>query len=458
MALLIFLVLLAILVGLIISIKISVAINENKEKQQEQQLQEHKKQILEKQLKENTWNLPVVTFVEKCKHIDFQPPLNDNAVNNANKVIIEILTQNNIPPEYHKRYLGKEKILFYYQQFEELETTRIVRMLERECKIHNFSGINSEASFQKALVILENAMEKSEISPTRFSIYTNKEKVKSLFDSAIKNVEKKEEQKNQRLIKQMREEEALFAKECLVGLEFTGKEKSIQYCKQMIAHYEQNLKILDDQLNNQVDETAKKSMDYEQVDNNWAIHGGVASAIAGPVVGAVMAADAKQRIDQRNAKNAELSHLNMQLFLLKAQEIKAKQNDEKENLEHWQNELRKIKYAMEEWQDENHLLNVLNPTVEECAITKTGAVKIHLRFASTSGLRIFGEKPACIDGSIKVILKKDSKVCGTAICCLPYLGTTYNWHAKCICTETTDPNAKYEITFEPNKLWAQEIV
>lgn len=455
---LLLIILLIIILVIIISIKVSAYKENKKEKQLIEQKENAIQQSLHKQLEENTWNFPVYTFGEKCRNLNFQQPLDELTIETANKVIIEILSSYNIPPEYHSRYTGIDNILSYYQDFENMETNTIVRLLRRECKKHNLTNISSEASYQKALVILENVMVKGEIFPERFSIYKTKEKLESLIASAVKRMEEKEEQKNQRMIKQMREKEALYANECLGGLEFTGKEKSIQYCKKMIAHYKQELKALDDQLNNRANETAKKSMEYEQVDNNWAIHGGVASAIAGPVAGAVIAADSKQRIDQRNARNAELSSINMQLFLLDAQKIKSKQNEAQENLEYWNENLEAIQYAMEEWQDENHLLSVLSPTVEECTITKTGAVKLNLRFASTSGLRIFGEKPACIDGSIKVILKKDDKVCGTAICCLPYLGTTYNWHAKCICTETTDPDAKYEITFEPNKLWALEIV
>ena len=120
--------------------------------------------------------------------------------------------------------------------------------------------------------------------------------------------------------------------------------------------------------------------------------------------------------------------------------------------------LKSSEFALEEWQDEDDLLKRIEPFVDDCKVTETGAVKLKITYSPVSDLLVYNEKSAFVDGCFYVNLKREGKTAGKAICCLPFLGTTKSYKIDCICTETTDPNAKYEIDFSPKKLWAMEKI
>jgi hypothetical protein len=278
------------------------------------------------------------------------------------------------------------------------------------------------------------------------------------FQEVAKNTQSYEERKKQRRIKETRKKEKEFEKECTEWLKYEGKEKSIQYCKAQIAIFEQEIRQCKEEYDELSGNTAKRSVEYGQVKNNWATHGGVASAIAGPVAGAVIAVDAKNRIDAQNEKNAELSRINMELFFLKSQEISTRQKKAEDELKYWKKMLKSFEFALEEWQNGEDLLARIAPSVYSCKVTETGAVKLKISYSKASDLLVYNEKPAVVDGCFYVNLKHEGEIVGKAVCCLPFKGTTSTCELDCICTETIDPNAQYEIGFSPKKLWAIEKI
>ena len=131
---------------------IFVKICEADQRKRKRKIEESDRRAFENRLKQNTWKFPSEKFGKKCRYLDLQAPLDNSVIDKANNVIIEILNSYNVPSEYHHRYIGEERILFYYQQYEKIETHKIIGLLQSECKNHNLTTIDDEASYQKALV------------------------------------------------------------------------------------------------------------------------------------------------------------------------------------------------------------------------------------------------------------------------------------------------------------------
>lgn len=435
------------------------SIQESKEQQKEQAKKKEQEHLaLLEQLNTQTWDFPINHFKLDCERQGIQRPLSEESIRKAQDIVIGILKTYEVPASYHSYYSSREKINDYFERIDDLERGLVVSLLKQECSRHGITSISSEASYQKVRLIMENVLKTANIAPDRYSYHLDRSQIEYYFAVMTDRIQKENEKQRQDRINQLKDEEKAFSDQCLSELQFIGKEKTIQHCNSQVAFYRAQIKACKDALDGKARNAAGKSMQYDQVDNNWAVHGGVASAIAGPVAGAVIAADAKRSIDKLNQQNAELERMNISLFMLQAQEIKAEQAKAERRLREWEAKLEAAKYALEEWQDENFLLRKMKPVVRDCTVTETGAVRLTIGISQTPDLLVFNEKPAFVDGSILVQLKHNGKIYGTAICCLPFKGSSFNRTVECICTQTTDPDMKYQVHFAPNKLWAMEKI
>ncbi len=411
---------------------------------------------LKRSLESGEWRFPFVTFGVECDKAGIHPPLDKTGLANAKEIILQILRENNIPGQYHARFCTEEMIETYFEDYADDERLYVEERLITRVEEHGLRSIDTPAAYEKGKIILENVLDEEGVASWRLKNYRSEKEIKNLLQQAIDAVEEEQEREKQEKLAQLRSEEAELEKKYQLPLSFVGRAKTVAYCKEMVAYYEWRVQDLEEQLQSKISGAAKRSMDYDQVKNNWAVHGGIASAIAGPAAGVMIAADAKQRIDKRNARNAQLQSINMQLLMLEAKEIKGWQAEAQKDIETWQKKLHAAEYALEEWQDPQRLLDEIQPEVVSYEVTPTGAVKLSISFRKTPDLKVFGEKPGFVDGSIVVRLKDGDTVCGNAICCLPFEGTAYSINANCICTQTTDPDKTYQFEFAPNKLWVME--
>ena len=192
-----------------------------------------------------------------------------------------------------------------------------------------------------------------------------------------------------------------------------------------------------------------------QQESDWAIHGGIASGIAGTAAGIAVAMDVANRNLKIRAQNDELRASAAQLVVMQLDKIWKKKNEAEESLQNWKKEADDIRILLTEDKDEKMLLKKLNPTVTESEITPTGAVKMQIRFCRENNLLVAG-KPAVIDGSVKVLLKVGDSVVGSAVCSLDYNGSYVAHDSNCICTAVSKKSKNYEFCFEPHHLWASE--
>ena len=444
--------------GFALIINIGLKISDIKDKKAKEQREKEQYDRMIGQIERSTWCFPIETFQQKCNEVKIAPPLNESTISKAKKAIQEILFDLKIPEKYHSKYLTEEKINWYFEEIEKSDYKKIVQWIRKEASTHKIVTISNEAEYQKAKLVMIDILKKANINPLYHSMYLEKAKIKECFASADARKREEQDRKRQRQLEKTKEKEAQLVKEYSKDLKFIGKEKTTKFIKKQIAFFESQIEACKIEYDCALNNTSKKSMKYDKKSNTWAYQGGIANAIAGPAAGVMMASDAKRRDDERNQRNAELSAINIQLFALQSQRIKSEQAKFEAELKFWKNALNSMKYQLEEWQDADDLLTAISPKVNYYYSSETGAVRLKIAFNETPNLKIYGDKRAYVDGSVLVEFWDNDEVCGTAVCYLPYGGTSKNCESKCICTQThpLNKNKKYTINFRPNKLWAME--
>lgn len=189
-----------------------------------------------------------------------------------------------------------------------------------------------------------------------------------------------------------------------------------------------------------------------QKEHDWATHGGIASGIAGPAAGVATALDIQ-------AKNAKIREQNAQMmpyvamvtsnYSKTAQGYQAEYSRYASDLQATNTKL--VASDSKEEVMENIVIKDANYNV-----SKTGAVTVTAKFSINSNYRIFKNTKPTIDGYVACRLMKDGVCAGSAYFVFPVEGIITPITLTAICTKTTDPNASYELVFEPDDVWAME--
>ena len=176
---------------------------------------------------------------------------------------------------------------------------------------------------------------------------------------------------------------------------------------------------------------------------------------------AIQLSEAKRKEDAMNEYNANLFKLSVAILLDKELKINKEREEYEKDLQRWEKALEATKFQLEEKQDGQKLLNAINPEVKSYKVSETGTVTLEIGFSQSDEVKIHNEKPAYVDGSIRVQFLKNNKICGTTTCYLLFGGASNKHSATCMCTslpKLDDVNEKYDIRFLPNNLWAMEVM
>lgn len=327
-----------------------------------------------------------------------------------------------------------------------------LEQLEKAFKDNNVNDILSERNYQKAKLLVEDILRKEGIPPEYHASYLTREKM-AIHISRVDDARDAQEKEELRIRKShLRREEA----ECKYYSKFIGRDKSIRYCRDQIEYYTDIIKKCEAneasvrQGGNRLYELSKGR------ESSWAIHGGIASGIAGGAAGLAVAADVQRKNAQIQQQNANLAHSIAEFQVNVLQGIWKEKREAEEHLELWKANEEQAKLQLIQELDEKELLAYIQPRVMSAENDLAGAVKINVAFHSSSGLCIYGSEPACVDGSIRVLLSVSGKVVGSAICVIRYGGVRCTQVETCICTNIEEMADEYEFSFEPYHLWAVE--
>lgn len=346
------------------------------------------------------------------------------------------------------------------KQLQELEAGTWVfpgDALREKCDALGIFNISSEANYQRAKLIAEEILRENNVPKEYFEKYSNRNAISAYF-LAIQQSKQAEEQAHfNEQVQQLLAEEKKYQAECSRYANYVGRDKYIQYCQTQVTHYsniiwqcEQNEKSVRSG-GNMLYETGKGR------ESSWAVHGGIASGIAGGAAGVAVAADVQRKNAQVRQQNAQLAQSIGQLAAMSLDRIWKEKRKAEEQLEYWKKRLEKAKILLVEMQPEDKLLASLNASIANTESSPTGSMKVTLEL-DPDKLYIYGNTRAVVDGSILVSFYIGDRSVGSAICCLPYGGVTSKCEVSCICTDFSEHAEDYELYCQPYHLWAVEKV
>lgn len=182
----------------------------------------------------------------------------------------------------------------------------------------------------------------------------------------------------------------------------------------------------------------------QEKEHDWAIHGGIASGIAGPFAGAAAAID----VIQQNAEIRERNEANKQWGLKQQRffENLASQAERKSPIAQSMSQIEKEYIAEFRWPVWQlfSCIEFCNTHTDVDAVT--GAVFIKTNWSQN-------DRSLCIDGSLRAKLYVDGKCVGCGHMALPKTGTaTGKGTLEAICTNPS-LQGRYDVIIEPIDLW-----
>ncbi len=193
-----------------------------------------------------------------------------------------------------------------------------------------------------------------------------------------------------------------------------------------------------------------------QKETDWAVHGGVATALGGIGAGIAVASDIQHRNAEVREHNAQLRETTNQLSQAMLMNNIDKIVKVKENVEYWEQQLKAAQMKLVEEKEQEELLEMLSPEITETKISDTGAITFTVSFERKT-LTIYETVKASIDGTFKINIKDGENVIGNAYCTLPYKGSVWSSKITGICTSLPETPKSYTYEFAPYNLYAIEL-
>ena len=170
----------------------------------------------------------------------------------------------------------------------------------KECVDNKLFDINNDIHTRKMILIAKSIMEKEEVSETVFNIYTSKEWVIKFFKIGKKEKDAEEEKlKKEEAIRQSTPQISELSPEEIDVCNFYNRLKNVESSDKRRKYLEfdilRNRKLLD--IANQELKKAEKLFVAYTSQKDWAVLGGIAHAIGGPVAGAMVS---MQTIEENN--------------------------------------------------------------------------------------------------------------------------------------------------------------
>lgn len=309
-----------------------------------------------------------------------------------------------------------------------------------ECLKNGIKSCKTEKEIQKATLIAQKLnLQFANISALYAESQQRKRKIEQREMEESINSEKNEEQKKYN--------------ELIKYANYSGREKRIAMLADMQKKYAEAAKTLRDGAS-----AVWSASQLKEKEGDWAIMGGIASAIAGPAAGMATALDSQAKTAQENAQIRERNRINCEAFApVIATSYKGAA----------QNERMAKSYA--ELLESAKTKLVANDSTEECFariifdgttidVSRSGTCTV-MTSVCASPFKIFDDVPAVIDGTIIAQIYDNNELIGKAKMVLPIYGIQGKKNKVKLTGMALfcgSAGTSYRIEFVPEKLWAME--
>lgn len=307
------------------------------------------------------------------------------------------------------------------------------------CQASGVDDLDNEANRQKALLIAQNMKLANPSLEQVGQLYeAGKAAAKVNNDSANHQADM-----NQKRAKRIEELHTLEEKMRYFGLH--GKEKRVAMLNALRQEALRKAKEA---------ENAKAFVQHTliQKEHDWAVHGGIASGIAGPAAGVVTALD----VQQKNAAIRAQNEANMPLVAFATMHYGDTANGYRAQANHYASLAAGTKDKLLMDQDPQQVFANLLIENAEVMVSETGAVTVEADFTKKDAYRIYESIDPAIDGTVAARLWQNGRQVASAYFVLPVEGVTDKVRLSAISTKPIAENANYTVSFEAVDLWAIE--
>lgn len=320
---------------------------------------------------------------------------------------------------------------------EEAKATEAKRKFYQDCRAANIYEIDTEEKRQKAILLAR-----------RYGLETSN--VDELYREAAQMVMGMEEAERQRKFEERKQEEKTKYAELTQYAEFVGRDKRLKMLTDMQLEYVGKLQKLG-ALGGRVQSIANASMQREK---DWAVHGGIASGIAGGAAGLATAMDIQAQNAQIRANNEAIGRASA-MFALKVAEQKSSYE---RIIERYEKDIQEAETKLVSGLSAEELMPMLSVKVSDVQISDTGAFTVKAEIAKQGTIKAFEDlqSEAVIDGTISADFYQNGSKVGSALLVLPTYGIGSPATVEGICLSGAVENVPYKVRFTPYHLWAME--
>lgn len=190
----------------------------------------------------------------------------------------------------------------------------------------------------------------------------------------------------------------------------------------------------------------------QQKEHDWAVHGGIASGIAGPAAGVATAMD----IQAKNAQIRAQNEANRKAFapIMMTSYEGAAQHDRRAAALLEEIESAKTKLVSND--DAKTCLSKLSFFGTMVLVSETGTCTVTTNVKLAEPFFIFGDVEAVVDGTVIAKIYDGDTMVGVASLVLPTYGVKSATKLKGMCLYCGTPGKKYTVEFAAANLWAME--
>ncbi len=254
-------------------------------------------------------------------------------------------------------------------------------------------------------------------------------------------------------LQKLREKEKAMEASTRKYLQYSGNQKTIAYYEELFNAESETLAKLEAEEKTVRDLGIELCLSGTQKEYDWAVHGGIASAIAGPAAGMATALDIQRKNAEIRESNAAVLQASA-LFVVQATSgiVERKAETRKKVLLYSGKIADAQRRPLDESVPAEQLLSQLSLTVKKCTRSKSGAIYLDIRVKNAEMI-ICKKVPAIIDGHIKAVLLNDETKFGEAVFSLPVEAHPMSATVRTICLGPVPENTDYRVEFEPINLW-----
>lgn len=322
----------------------------------------------------------------------------------------------------------------------------LINELYEECERNGVHGLSAEKDRQRVRNILQKTTYKKIKNLSIEELEREFEELKVKKDEEVKKLEI---QKERDRIAGLKEEERKVYNELVKYAKYSKKSKR----KIMLTDYRELLK-------KEAEKNARfaEYMMYyaKKPEMDWAVHGGIASGIAGPAAGIATAIN----VEAKNAQIRLENYQNMKAVIPSSLNYLSQASELSKQVEKIDEELKKIDLILiDESFSQKELLENICFGDFEIEVSETGAFVVKVKARAKGDFVIFEDVPAGIDGIIDAVVYKGEEVIGKASLVTPIYGITSmdTVELQGICLSGAKQGEKYSVKFEPKDIWAIEI-